>query len=480
MIIGRKNEQALLRQLINAPHAEAEFVAVVGRRRVGKTFLINSVYGEHLAFDLTGSQNGSTPQQLQNFADQLESYIRPFRSIPSPSNWQEAFRLLRQHLQESFKEENAKKVLFFDELPWLAGQKSGFLEALGYFWNSWASRQPGLVLVICGSAASWMIQKVINDRGGLHNRVTRRIFLEPFTLKETEQYLRTLGASFDRYQIVQLYMAFGGIPHYLKEIDPGESVVQNIDRICFSRQGILSDEFERLYPSLFAQADQYFTVVRALADHKMGLSRNKIAELTKMANGGGLTKVIDELVQSGFVSEFFPFGQKKKDKTYRLSDEYSLFFLQFIEQNRYQGGNPWHMLSQSPAYKTWAGYAFEGICLKHISNLKQALGISGVYALSSSFVKKGSAGEEGAQIDLVLDRNDQIINLFEVKFYNKPFPFSKEYAEKIRQKGWVFEAETKTRKQVRWVFVSAFGLAHNEHSLGLIAQSLSLDDLFEG
>lgn len=475
-IIGRKEEQAILRRALESP--EAEMVAVIGRRRVGKTFLVNAVYSEQLVFDLIGTQNGTTQQQLQHFADQMEHYIRPFRPVSRPANWEEAFKALRLYLQERLVQEPGKKVVFFDELPWLAGQRSGFLDAFGYFWNSWASRQSSLIVVICGSAASWMIQRVVNDRGGLHNRITRRIFLQPFTLAETETYLQSFGVQFDRYQLVQLYMAVGGIPHYLKEVEPGQSVVQNIDRICFSRQGVLSDEFERLYPSLFAQAERHIALIRALADRKLGLTRNALADAARIPNGGGLTKLLDELVQSGFVSEFFPFGKKKKEKIYRLTDEYSLFFLQFIEQNRYQGGNPWHTLSQTPAYKTWAGYAFEGICLKHLPQIKHALGISGVYSLASSFLKKGSAEEEGVQIDFVLERNDHIINLFEIKFHNQPFSVSKEYAEKMRRIGWAFQQQSKTRKQVQWVLISAFGLSPNQYSAGLIERTLTLDDLF--
>lgn len=474
-IIGRKEEQAILQKALQSP--EAEMVAVLGRRRVGKTFLVNAVYQKNLIFELTGAQNGTAQQHLQNFADQLENFRRPFVAVKRPANWQAAFKLLRDHLETRLGEGPGKQVVFFDELPWLAGQKSGFLDAFGYFWNSWASRQP-LVVVICGSAASWMIQRVVNDRGGLHNRITRRIHLEPFTLAETEAFLKSRDAIFDRYQLVQIYMAMGGIPHYLKEIEGGESAMQNIDRICFSKQGILGDEFERLYPSLFAEADNHIAVIRALSENKQGMTRNSVAETARLPNGGGLTKVLEELTQSGFVAEYFPFGKKKKEKIYRLADEYSLFFLQFIEKNRYQGGNPWLLLSQTPAYKSWAGYAFEGICLKHLEKIKHALGISGVYSLASSFRKKGTADDEGVQIDFVLDRNDHIINLFEIKFHNQPFILSKEYADKLQRVLWAFQADSKTRKQVTWVFISTFGLVSNQHSVGLVSRVLTLDDLF--
>jgi len=474
-LIGRKEEQVILHTALQS--YEAEMVAVFGRRRVGKTFLVQTVYQDHIAFEVTGIQNGTRGKQLKYFTEQLEAFVQPAFPIKTPDDWQEAFKLLRDYLKDKIGQSRSKLVVFFDEVPWLAGKKSGFLEAFGYFWNSWASRQP-LVVVICGSAASWMISKVIEDRGGLHNRITRRVFLEPFTLAETEAYLQSRNVLLDRYQTVQLYMAMGGIPHYLKEIMLGDSTVQSIDKVCFSKKGLLSNEFDQLYSSLFAHADNHVAVVRALAQSRQGMTRSQLSEFGKLSNGGGLTKVLEELTQSGFVAEYFPFGKKKKEKLYRLIDEYSLFYLQFIAQNRYQGSNPWHHLSQTPTYKTWAGYAFEGLCLKHLEQIKQALGISGIFVQASSYYKKGTASEEGAQIDLVLDRNDHTINLFEIKFYNQPFAMTKEYADQLRQKMWVFQGNTKTKKQVNWVFVTSFGMTPNQHSIGLVLRSLSTDDLF--
>jgi uncharacterized protein len=472
-LIGRKAELLSLSKVLQSP--EAELVAVTGRRRIGKTFLITSAYQDHFVFDMIGVQNGSLDAQLQNFTDQLEIYTKSAFPIKTPSNWAEAFRLLRNYIQN--KASTSKQVLFFDELPWLAGQKSSFLEAFGYFWNSWACRQ-NLVIVICGSAASWMIQQVVNDKGGLHNRITKHIHLEPFTLGETEAFLQSREIFFDRYQIVQIYMALGGVPHYLKDLDSEQSAVQNIDTLCFSKMGTLSDEFNRLYPSLFAYADNHIIVIRTLIQKKQGMTRNELVLLSKLPNGGGLSKILDELAQSGFITEYFPFGKKKKEKLYRLSDEYSLFYLQFVERHRYQTGTIWQSLSQTPAYKSWAGYAFEGICLKHLEQIKRALGISGIYAIASSFYKKGTPQEEGLQIDMVLDRNDHTINLFEIKHYNKKFSLTQEYAEELRQKLWLFQDNTKTNKQVNWVFITTFGLTKSQYSTGLVSKVITIDDLF--
>lgn len=472
-IIGRKAELKILQKAMLS--SKAELIAVTGRRRIGKTFLITQTYQEHIVFDMVGTQNGLLQAQLENFADQLGLFSKSSFPIKPPQTWAEAFRLLRDYLQT--KPTDTKKVVFFDELPWLAGQKSGFLEAFGYFWNSWASRQ-NLIVTICGSATSWIIQKVVNDTGGLHNRITKHLHLQPFTLAETQEYLESLGVFYDRYQIVQLYMAMGGVPHYLQEIDGSKSVVQNIDTLCFADNGLLKEEFNRLYTSLFPNSDNHILVIRTLAQKRQGMTRLELLEASKLTNGGGFTTLINELMQSGFISETYPFGKTQKDKLYRLSDEYSLFYLQFIEKNQQQGRNLWQHLSQTPAYKIWSGFAFEGVCMKHIDQIKQSLSIAGIFSTVSSFYQKGTSQEEGVQIDMVLDRNDHTVNLFEIKFYNQPFTLTKEYAEQLRQKMWRFQNITKTKKHVNWVFIGSFGLSPNQYSSGLISNILSLDDLF--
>ncbi|MEM0991715.1 MAG: ATP-binding protein [Bacteroidota bacterium] len=472
-LVGREEEQRILQKALDSD--SAEMVAVIGRRRVGKTFLVESIYEERIAFQITGLQNQPKSKQLRNFQDQLSEYADTPLPVKLPEDWLEAFQLLRTYLKTVVGA--TKKVLFFDELPWLATHKSGFLSAFGYFWNTWAAKQ-NLVVVICGSAAAWMIQKVVNNKGGLHNRITKRIYLAPFTLAETATFLESRNIYFDPYQIIQLYMAMGGIPHYLKEVESDKSAIQNIDYICFSKNGLLRDEFLRLYPSLFSNADNHFQVVRALATKRQGLTRKEIVQQSKVADGGGLTKVLEELTYSGFVSLFPVFGKKKRGKLYRLTDEYSLFYLQFIENQEHQTSAVWQHLSQTSQYKSWSGYAFESICLKHIEQIKDALNISGIYSFASSYYKKGNDTQQGVQIDLLLDRNDQVINLFELKFHQEPFVITKSYAAQLRQKMAAFRYHTQSRKQLSWILISTFGLVSNKHSSGLVANTLNLEDLF--
>jgi uncharacterized protein len=362
-------------------------------------------------------------------------------------------------------------------VPWLAGNKSGFITGLGWFWNSWAETR-NIVVVICGSAASWMIQKIVNDKGGLHNRITKRVFIHPFTLSETETYLQSHQVFYNRYQIIQVYMAMGGIPHYLNEIKAGKSATQNINDICFSKNGLLRDEFSRLYAALFAHSDNHIAAVRALAKSRQGLPRPVIIKNAGLSEGGNTSKVLEELEQSGFITACYPFNKRKKDMLYRLTDEYSLFYLRFIEHNKGSGSDTWNQLSQTQTAKVWQGYAYENTCLKHLPNIKKALGISGVYSQPSAFLHKGNEEEKGAQIDLILDRNDQIINLFEIKFYNTGFTLSEADAKKLRNQMRIFKEKTKTKKQLMIVLLTTFGMEHNKHSLGLIEKILTMDDLF--
>lgn len=465
---GRKTEKEVLLKALASP--EAEMVSVTGRRRVGKTFLVRTVYKGRIDFEITGIQKATGAEQLRNFTNQLKVFA-PNMIIPKPpKDWLEAFFMLIEYLKQKNKSE--KMVVFFDELPWLSTHKSGFLKGLSYFWNSWASQQ-NIVVVICGSSASWMINKIIRNKGGLHNRVTQRIQLNPFTLGETAQFLQSRGVFLDRYQILLLYMVMGGVPHYLKEIDGNRSAVQHINQICFSGNGLLASEFSNLYHALFDHADYHLAIIRALSGKHYGMVRKEIVEAIPYQDSGRISRVLEELIESGFVSEYFPFGKKKKEKVFRLSDEYSLFYLRFIEKSRHDGPDVWNMLSQTQEFKTWTGYAFENICLKHIPQIKKTLGISGIYAASSAFVKAG------IQIDLVLDRNDRTINLFEIKFYNTPYSLTKAEANSLRDKLRVFQESTGTRKMATWIMLSTFGLHPNAHSIGLIAQSLDMDALFE-
>ncbi len=473
--VGRIEEKRLLENALQSP--KAEMVSVIGRRRVGKTFLVKSVYQEKIDFEITGIQHATRREQLRNFMLQISKFSGGSFPLTEPKDWLEAFYLLSKYLE--LKKKPGKKIVFLDELPWLATHKSGFLKGLSWFWNSWATNQ-SIVVVICGSAASWMIKNVVHDKGGLHNRITKRIYLKPFDLAETEHFFKAKSLNFDRYQILHLYMAMGGIPHYLDEIEAGKSAAQNIDAICFSENGLLWDEFPKLYASLFENSEAHVKIIRALAGKQKGLTRSEIVQNSRLPEGGGVSTVVGELLHSGFISTYQPFGKKKKDTLYRLTDEFSLFYLQFMENNRQEGAGIWQQLSKTQAYITWAGYAFENICLKHIPQIKKALGISGVYSTASSFFKKGNEEEEGIQFDLLIDRNDHVINICEIKFYGAEVTIDKTTAMDYRNKMAAFKEAARTRKQVFLTMITTFGVKQNQYSLGLVDASLTMDDLFAG
>ncbi|HFA50527.1 MAG TPA: ATP-binding protein [Bacteroidetes bacterium] len=472
-LIGRIEERKTLEKALQSP--KAEMVSIIGRRRIGKTFLVKSVYGGRIDFEITGIQQATRKEQLRNFMLQISKYSKGSFPISEPKDWLEAFYLLSKFLETKRKEE--KMAVFLDELPWLATHRSGFLKGLSYFWNSWAVDQ-NIVVVICGSAASWMIKKVVHHKGGLHNRITKRISLKPFNLIETEHFFKEKKFNFDRYQILQLYMALGGVPHYLDEVEADKSAAQNINQICFSENGLLQDEFSKLYASLFENSETHVKVVRALAKKRKGMTRSDIVLNSRLPEGGGASKILEELLHSGFISVYYPFRKKKKDRLYRLTDEYSLFYLQFIEKNRNEGSAVWKELSQTQAYKSWAGYAFENICLKHIPQIKKALGIAGVYSTSSTFIKKGNQYEKGIQIDLLIERNDHVINICEIKFYNAALTIDKSTAMELRNKMAIFKETTHTRKQIFLTMITTFGIKQNMHSLGLVDVALTMDDLY--
>jgi len=470
-IIGRHDEIKTMRQLLDSK--EAEMLAIIGRRRVGKTFLVRNVFKKHIVFEITGIQNSSKKDQLNNFINQFSLYSKSKTIPPNISSWHDAFQHLTTHLNS--KKSNKKKVLFFDELPWLASSKSGFLEAFSHFWNNWANTQ-NIVVVICGSAASWMIDKIVHHKGGLHNRITKLIRLQVFSLYETELYLKSRNIKLSRYQIAQLYMVMGGIPHYLKEIQIGLSAAQNIDQICFKKDGLLKDEFSKLYAALFSNSKKHVLLIKVLAKKWKGLSREELLSMSKLSDGGTFTKVLEELENSGFITSYYPFGKKKKEKLFRLTDEYSLFYLRFMENSR---NSSWLNVSQTQTWKSWSGYAFESLCLKHSSAIKKALGIAQIYSEESSFIYKATNEKSGFQIDLVIDRNDHIINICEMKFYATEFTIDKSYSKSLRNKLEGFKTQTKTKKQLFLTMISTYGIHKNEHKIDLVQNDITLDALFK-
>jgi uncharacterized protein len=474
-LIGREKEKEIIDSILQSN--QPEFLAVYGRRRVGKTFLIRQYLQKNIVFDFTGTKDGSKEKQLANFFAEYVERTSGKKETSVPKSWQEAFKYLAEYLRNNTKK-NTKLVVFIDEMPWIDTPKSEFISALEFFWNQHVSNMQNVVLIACGSASSWIKKVLINARGGLYNRVTKRIQLMPFNLYETELYMNSLGVQLSQYQILQLYMTMGGIPFYLKEITRGKSATQLIDEICFSPQGLLKNEYEQLYYSLFKNADKHIKIIETLASHPQGMSRIEIAIKTKLSEGT-LSRSLEELTESDFISLYNPILNKKKESIYKLTDLYSLFYLKFIKTNKHSGAGTWEQLSKQATYKAWSGYAFENICMMHSNQIKKALGISGVFSPINSWKFTGNDTLPGAQIDMIIDRADQTINLCEAKFTQDNFVINKNYAAQLRLKKTIFNQATKTKKTTFTTLFTTYPAIRNQYYLGEIDSEISMDKLFQ-
>ncbi len=475
-MIGRVEEIAIMHKLLNSK--EPELLAFTGRRRVGKTYLIKEVYKENMVFDFTGTRLANRKNQLEKFAEKFAKYRPEYLNIQPPETWGKAFKLLTTYLN-GLRKSSKKRVVFFDEVPWIAQRRSGFLDELSYWWNNWASTQSNLIVVICGSAASWMIQKVINDKGGLHNRVTKRIHLEPFTLAETKAFLNSRGIKTNNMELIKLYMCIGGIPHYLKEVE-NETAATTVNRICFKQKGSLRTEFDNLYAALFDNYQNHITVVRALANKWCGMTRNEVAAEAKLAPGGGLTRTLEELVASSFIMQIPHASNRKKEMVYRLADEYTMFYFKFMEGVKAGNQNIW-LQQQTTDNKVaiWQGYAFENLCIKHVEAIKTELGINGIHTNTYSVVYKKSQLYQGVQIDMIIDRSDNAMNLCEMKFYNTDVYVTEEMAAQLRRRREVIRQKLQTKKVLFNTLVTTYGAIKNEHFLSQVDQVITADCLFK-
>lgn len=473
-IIGRDKEKKELRQALQS--REAELLVMYGRRRIGKTFLIRHYFEKRIVFEFTGTYEAPMSQQLSNFSRALQEAMVSDIPPATPSSWQQAFTFLTGFLKTKLNSQPL--VIFFDEFPWIHTPKSGFVSTFEHWWNTWASRQPQLKVVLCGSAASWMIKNFVNSRGGLHNRMTRPpIQLRPFTLGETREYLTSRSVKLNYFQTLELYMAMGGVPHYLKQVQKGESTHQFIDRLFFADKAMLKTEFKNLYQSLFSNASHHENIIRALAKKGIGLRRAEILATCNLTEGGGTTRLFDELEHSGFITHYIPFGKASRDSLFKLTDEYSLFYLKFVDRARATGSGTWEKIVEGQSYNSWSGFAFEAICQKHVPQMVAALNIK-AYTEVSPWRYVPRKGEVGTQIDLLLDRQDDTINLCEMKFASSKFSIDKKYADELQRKEKVFLQQTKTKKNTLLTMVTTYGVKQNKYS-ELVHSETVMEDLFK-
>ncbi|MDO4159606.1 MAG: ATP-binding protein [Prevotellaceae bacterium] len=480
-IIGRKKEIGEIKKYISSE--QSEFIAIYGRRRVGKTFLVKELFEGGFTFRMTGKENARLGEQLLNFSYALTDF---FEDSLTPKNWTEAFRQLSKNIERMGE---GTKIIFIDELPWLDTPKSQFLGALEYFWNNWAYYRKDVKLIVCGSATSWMLNKLINSRGGLHNRVTHKMLIAPFCLEEMEQYFQSKGFNYERPEMIDCYMTVGGVAYYLSLFDKEKSVAENINSLCFTRGGELTDEFNRLYNSLFKKGENHIAVINALSNAGKGMTRVELIKKTKLSNNGNLTTLLKELEICEFIRSYHPFGKEKKEKMFQLTDQFSLFYFKFMKDKENYGRDYWLHKIGTPEYTAWSGYAFETVCLHHIEQIVNALGISGtfhspcswIYRPTEAVINDANADDDlktGGQIDLLIDRNDKTISVCEMKYSGIEYEITKSYANRVEQRLRTFRKVTNTKKSFSLVYITPFGL-HNNMYARKVNKQITADDLFK-
>ena len=478
-MIGREREIQELNECYDS--GKAEFVAVYGRRRVGKTYLVDETLKDRIAF----RHAGLSPVDEQNHKNGLKEQLKHFylslqlhgmKKSKCPASWLEAFFMLEMHLQSV--DEGSRQVVFLDELPWMDTPRSGFVTALEAFWNGWACHRHNMMLVVCGSATSWMTDNLVNNHGGLYGRLTCQIKLSPFTLRECEAFFQERGIRFSRYDIVQSYMAVGGIPYYLGYMKKGMSLAQNIDWMFFEDNARLHDEFDRLFASVFSTPELMKNIVQLLGTRRSGFTRQEILRRTGLDDSGASTKLLKALVASDFIKPYIPFGKGKRDTRYKLTDPFCLFYMKFVQGRTEMDPEFWMHNGASPAVNSWRGFAFEEVCFHHIRQIKKSLDILGVSSTQYSWTLKGDDGSDGAQIDLLIQRKDNVVNLCEMKFYNDKFTVDKTYYMKMVHRQNILAEHLPRKAVIHNVLVTTEGLKYNEYS-SVFQNVVVLDDLFE-
>lgn len=471
MLVGRKKEIELLNFILQAE--DSHFAAVYGRRRVGKTFLVREVFGGRFTFQHAGLSEGGMKEQLFAFSSSLKE--AGMSDVRRPDNWLEAFEELKDLIRQS---KEKRKVIFLDELSWMDTAKSDFMAALENFWNGFASARSDIVLIVCASATSWMLSKVVHNKGGLYNRLTQQIHLQNFTLKECEEYVQAAGLALNRNQILQYYMIFGGVPYYWGFLKKGLSLPQNVDATLFAKDAPLKEEFKYLYASVFKNPETYVKIIETLGRKKVGMTREELIETSGILNSGDLTSKLEELESCGFIRKYYAFGRKKKNAVYQLIDCFTLFYYKFLE-NAPNDEHFWTNQVNTPAVNAWMGLAFERVCMEHIGQIKRKLGISGVLTEVNSWYCKADAdkGVFGSQIDLLITRKDQVINLCEIKYSGSEFTVTEKVDRSIRNKIHDLTLLTKTKYAIYPTLITTYGLVNNSYS-GNIQSVVTAEDLF--
>ncbi|WP_202108825.1 AAA family ATPase [Succinivibrio dextrinosolvens] len=483
MLIGREKEIKELNELYHSE--DAELIALYGRRRVGKTYLIDEVFRDRLNFRHAGlspidSEKENVKAHLMK--DQLTHFFRSltmqgYKGKKTPESWLEAFYMLEDLLVEKYKD-NERIVVFLDEMQWLDTPKAKFMTGFEAFWNGWACHRKNLMVIVCGSSSSWILTKVINNHGGLYGRVTFEIKLKPFTLKECEQFLTSKGICMSRYDVIQAYMMVGGIPYYLRYFNKRLSLAQNINEIFFADEAPLKDEFNRMFASLFKNAEPIKQIIKAIASKNKGITRKELSEITGVTDSGEVSRQLNALIAGDFIIKYKSFGDNKRDEIYKLVDPFSYFYLTFLDKSSDNRNIDWINIEDSSRVLSWKGYAFENVCWNHIPQIKMALQIGGVSTTEALWSKRGDENTRGTQIDLIIVRKDNVVHMCEIKFYNDEFEVDKEYHLILERRKKMLREHISKRATIHNTLITTYGLRKTNY-FGDFVHVLTIDQLFE-
>ena len=483
MLIGREKEIKELNELYHSE--DAELIALYGRRRVGKTYLIDEVFRDKLNFRHAGlspidSEKENVKAHLMK--DQLTHFFRSltmqgYKGKKTPESWLEAFYMLEDLLVEKYKD-NERIVVFLDEMQWLDTPKAKFMTGFEAFWNGWACHRKNLMVIVCGSSSSWILTNVINNHGGLYGRVTFEIKLKPFTLRECEQFLTSKGICMSRYDVIQAYMMVGGIPYYLRYFNKRLSLAQNINEMFFADEAPLKDEFNRMFASLFKNAEPIKQIIKAIASKNKGITRKELSEITGVTDSGEVSRQLNALIAGDFIIKYKSFGDNKRDEIYKLVDPFSYFYLTFLDKSSDNRNIDWINIEDSSRVLSWKGYAFENVCWNHIPQIKMALQIGGVSTTEALWSKRGDENTRGTQIDLIIVRKDNVVHMCEIKFYNDEFEVDKEYHLILERRKKMLREHISKRATIHNTLITTYGLRKTNY-FGDFVHVLTIDQLFE-
>ena len=472
-LVARISEISRLKEFYKS--GKPEFVALYGRRRVGKTYLVERLFEKEFAFNVTGIIEGSREEEDAVFLNALRriGYTgEPFKT------WIDAFNILKALLQKKIRK-GRRCIVFIDELPCFDTLRAGFVKAFGDFWNDWGCKHEEAMLIVCGSATTWMIKNIIDSHGGLHNRITHEMHIHPFNLAETEEYLLSQGVEWDRLSIVQLYSVLGGIPYYLSLIRKDDSIASAVDRLFYSEDAELRSEYSRLFKSLYKSPEPYMKIIDALCSHKSGLTREEILEKMSGVDNGHLSEYLENLEKCDFIRLYYVKDStgrklKKTGGIYQMMDFFTVFHNSLLSRPS-TDPHYWSNHLGTPSMNTWLGLSFERICMYHVPQIKQALGIDRIGTEYFSWRSRESA--PSVQIDLLIEREDRKVNICEIKYSETEYSLQKDEEAKIRSRIGAYKDESRTRYSLLPVLITTYGLKEGKYS-SLLKNVVTMEQLF--